>query len=56
MRILHVSRRSDIRAFKQAAVMLNRGHEVDIAVPMAQIFGFTPADDLPDLEIENLPR
>ena len=23
---------------------------------LAQIFGFTPADDLPDLEIENLPR
>jgi glycosyltransferase involved in cell wall biosynthesis len=40
MRILHVSNKSDIRAFKQAVIMLGRGHIVDMAVPFAQTFGF----------------
>lgn len=40
MRILHISSQSDIRAFKQAVVMLDRGHEVEIAIPFAQFFGF----------------
>lgn len=31
MRILHVSSRSDIRAWKQAVIMLDRGHDVDFA-------------------------
>lgn len=33
MRILHVSNRPDIRAFKQALVMLDRGHQVEVAAP-----------------------
>lgn len=33
MRILHVSNRPDIRAWKQAVVMLDRGHQVEFAGP-----------------------
>lgn len=39
MRILHVSQYSDIRAFKQALIMADRGHEVDILSPSVQNFG-----------------
>ena len=39
MRILHVSTRQDVRALKQALVMLDRGHEVEFAAPDSG-FGF----------------
>lgn len=39
MRILHVSTRMDVRALKQALIMLDRGHEVEYAAPESG-FGF----------------
>jgi len=33
MRILHISSHPDIRAWKQAVIMIDRGHEVDFASP-----------------------
>ena len=44
MRIMHVSIRSDIRAFKQSVVMIDRGHQVEIAIPSTQTFGFNAFD------------
>lgn len=40
MRILHICSQSDIRAFKQAIVMLDRGHQVELATPTPQFYGF----------------
>lgn len=40
MRILHICSQSDIRAFKQAVVMMDRGHTVELATPTPQFYGF----------------
>ena len=40
MRILHICKQSDIRAFKQAVVMLDRGHQVELATPTPNFYGF----------------
>lgn len=40
MKILHICRQSDIRAFKQAVVMLDRGHQVELAMPFTNFYGF----------------
>ena len=45
MRILHVFKLTDIRAFKQAVVMLDRGHQVELAMPFTEFYGFNVFTD-----------